>query len=361
MKRIVITLLTVAIVSCQSDEFLDSKTEVIFKKVDIESLNHITQTFVPLAEIAWKLSDSEDLKQLVYSKVEDQFDGDFNVLFKDILEPINNGRSDYTEYAKDIQAGIEIYQTMSHNEVIHPQIFIPFYDELNAKNLIGIQKPVIVFRDGPPTDGSLYDGYEYFDNELFLIGKISEQYAMSNEVWVISTNERVNENGEVRETVSGYEESGRLETYGTPKITSVRIKGKSCMKEDWIGGKIDVWIQRRLNDSANPVDGVFLGPWDKDYSAEVKKVERSDAKKSNTVSTSFTVVSNWDTNPDWYNYNRCSFVIFEYDPSPAGIHTVDFGQFALYYKSYEGYYVADEHYIGNTTFSWSGCFESNMY
>jgi len=362
MKKLVIPLFIVIVISCQQDELLIDKPQVVFEKVNIDDLNMITKSFVPLSEVAWDFANSDDLRKHIYSKVEDKFDGDFNVLFRDIIDSEIAGRSAYSELINALESGIEIYQSMVNDEVIHPQIFIPFYEELYAQDRIGIQSPVLVFRDGPPPADGLYTGYEYFENDLYSIGKISEEYAKANEVWVISTNERVDENGEVRGAYTNTTESGRMESFGTPKIVSVRVKGKSCMKEDWVGGKVDVWIQRHLtNTNSYPLTGFYLGDPTKDYSAEIVKISRSDAKNSRTIGTSFTVIANWDTNPIYYGYNRISFVIFEYDPSPAGIKTVDMGHFVLYYKSYEGYFVIDEHYQGGNTFSYSSCFESNMY
>lgn len=80
----------------------------------------------------------------------------------------------------------------------YPQIFIPFYEELRGKKKIGVSEPVVViYVDENENDE--YEGY-FFNNGLLqkLNFLIREEYARTNEVWVISINERVDEKGDVK-------------------------------------------------------------------------------------------------------------------------------------------------------------------
>ena len=147
----------------------------------MQSSENISMTI--LSEIA-KHSCELDFKTTVYKMIQARFDGDDNVLCKDVLSK-----------TKDIEDGsimeaLQYYQQQG----LFPQIYIPCYEELQERkteeniifiNAIGVDESQVAFQ-----------GY-CFENDTIVETPylIDEEYAMNHEVWVISLNERVDENG----------------------------------------------------------------------------------------------------------------------------------------------------------------------
>ena len=341
----------------------DSEPKDEFELIEVENMSTVTQLFVPLAQVAWDISKEQSTRSELYTKIEARFDGETNTLFKSLIETSSKQRSNRNEFVSKTIEAIEIFQSITQSEIVHPQIYIPYYAELSSVGKIGIVNPIIIFRDGPPTIDELYKGFVFQNDDLYYVGKISEQYAMQNEVWVISVNERVNSEGILFSDFGEYVPSnGRTQSAEHPLITSVQIKGKSCMKEDWIGGGPEVWIQRHVEDPfAFPMTGKFIGDESKKFSAEVQKFSRKDVKNSVTKNPNYTYILDWFNDDNVMDFPRTTYVFFEYDPAPAGLHYVDYGQFNLYYRSYEGYFGSN--WFMRSSTSWIGvtCFESNIF
>lgn len=129
-------------------------------------------------------SNQTEFKSAVHKLVQARFDGDDNVLCKEV---ISQKRSAFGEPQME---ALLFFQ----NQGLYPQIYIPFVEEVENRKT---DEP-IVFVNAIGADDSVtsLQGYYYEDDVLketsFLI---DEEYAMNHEVWVISINERVDENG----------------------------------------------------------------------------------------------------------------------------------------------------------------------
>lgn len=332
MKKLIIIVFVVAVVaSCQNEKITpDSDTSLVFEKVDLNNLTSITQNFIPLSKTAWKFSQSSEIRESIYSKIENKFDGDFNVLFNDIIDADLGSRTIYAELSSEVSTNITMFQKVSPEEIIHPQIYIPFYEELKGANLIGTQSPVLIFRDGAPDEDGQYDGYEYFNDNLYLIGKISEDYALKNEVWVISVNERVDADGQV--------DQARTELYAQSILAGFTIKGAGCMKEDWVSGKVEVNAIRFFDNFSQSHASALFYAQSPPNGVRVQDVSRKACKKQWLQHPHFDFISGWNTDSPYTSLEYAYYVIFEYDPWPAGTNDVDFGNIQYEYRSYESYY-----------------------
>ncbi len=136
-----------------------------------------------MSEIA-RYSHQTDFKDVVYKMVISRFDGDDDVLCKDVLSKTKEISND------TLSKVLQYYQQQG----LYPQIYIPYFEELKKRKT----KENVIFINGIGADESqlAFQGY-YFENDVIVPTPflIDEEYAMNHEVWVISLNERVDENG----------------------------------------------------------------------------------------------------------------------------------------------------------------------
>ncbi len=185
MKNVILVLATVIVIllSCRKENVED---ELLNAEInDPETFEALFQVTNQINRLYFE----PDFRKFVYAEIDKKFDGDFNVLTKTIEE--NYCAKSKKEYSK------ESFSTINNKK--YPQIFIPYYEELYKKGKIGIQDPVIVIY----VDENENDKYEGFllkrNGQIQKLNfLISEEYARNNEVWVISVNERVGENGKLK-------------------------------------------------------------------------------------------------------------------------------------------------------------------
>lgn len=318
------------VISCMNESIkpkIDPSSEI-----NQESLSKTTQTFLPLASLAWEVHSNPDYKILLYSEIAKKFDGDANALLNIFTNNESFARYSGYEFSNKVSTTLVDFNIASGEKFAHPQIYIPFYDELKANGMLGVKDPVIVLRDGPPSNDGLYQGYTYKNDRLCDRGMISEEFATENEVWVISINERVDQSGNLR--------NARQETYTQSIIDRLTIKGSSCLKEDWVGGNLEVNVIRWFDNISQTSTGARFysdGAADGD---RVANVSRKSAKKSTTQwNLNFDFITGWNTDATYTNLEYAYYVIFEYDPWPAGTSDAVFSSsFSYEYRSYEGYY-----------------------
>ncbi len=158
---------------------------------------------------------------------------------------------------------------------------------------------LLCLETAPPTIDGKYQGYAFKNGKLVKKGMVSEDFAKQHEVWVVGVNERVDEKGIFMDGILA-DKSSKIASPNNTKIVSVTIKGKGCMKEDWVGGGPELWVQRHLQDpSSYPYLGVFYGNSDKDYQAQVQQFSRKDVRKSKTKTPNFPYISNWQTDVNY--------------------------------------------------------------
>ncbi len=164
-----------------------------------------------------------DLRDFVYKQIERKFDGDFNVLFGIVEEEINQN---YQSKKGEINLSLDFFK----DKKLFPQIYIPNYEELKKRKILGKENPAILFYIDEIETGE-YPGFklnkkgELIEMDFLL----TENYANNNEVWVISINERVDEFGNPAEIFSNL-----FEQVGFSSING----DSNSFKEDYAKGTL---------------------------------------------------------------------------------------------------------------------------
>lgn len=183
---IITSIFLIIIISCEHDDEIVDDRAAMYQKTDIVH----EQLFI-LGKSVNKLMQEEEFKSFVYTEIEKKFDGDYNILFKNIDDKFRTAEVLKSEEALNSKGFFE-------NLNRYPQIYIPFYEELKRKGKLGKKPPVILIYTDEHENGE-YEGYNLErDGSLNRLNfMINEKFAENNEVWVLSLNERVDENGEL--------------------------------------------------------------------------------------------------------------------------------------------------------------------
>ena len=291
-------------------------------------------------EIA-KLASNPDFRRLVYSEVDKKFDGDNNVLLETLSSALSNSNTriaDNLSTNESFKSSLEAFKNIE-GESYCPQIYIPFYAELkeaSAKNSSGRilsadSDPLFVFFTGDESQEIVpsyrLDGTngEFIETDIL----VDEEYALSNEVWVLSINERI-ENGQLvnynENNVASDQSFARTATTLRARITRVDIK---CRKESWLAGKHEIrmraastWYSMRNPSTGNKeafyqIGSNALG----DHMAKVR-IRKRDVRrrKWKVVSMDYRFGSKWNTD---YG-NHLIYTIFEKDNWPAKLREASF-------------------------------------
>ncbi|MFN8354542.1 MAG: hypothetical protein U0Y10_08855 [Spirosomataceae bacterium] len=346
--RLFVLFITLLIFSCtKQDEAVMPDLQNLKLEKDLGNLFDYTHRNLEILGKAVLISSENfNFRQKVYQEIERKFDGDFNVL----IETLDNDNVDF-DLAQNVSNVISTNNSrVTPDEVInafkniegknyYPQVYIPFYEELKAKRIIGTKEPVLIIHDGQTKD--VFEGFSYKSGVLQKNNqKVDENYAKTNEVWVISLNERVS-NSELASTSSS--KPARLA--GTPYDYVVwdRIK-VTCYKESWLGGGSEVCIQAII---AN-IDGYItyqtsLGWKTIEYfvlpynvwggSLNIRDFTRSEVSRGAVITdifSAFTYVSNDPTLtiPSFYANGGTPgshfwYVIYEDDNWPVGTRYKD--------------------------------------
>lgn len=204
----------------------------------------------------------------------------------------------------------------------YPQVFIPFYLSHVAKGDIG--KKDITFLVTCVDGVNVFTGYKLNSKgELYeLKSPITKQYAQENEVWVVSINERVNDDASVPEPYI----KRKLKTFGDIDIVDMKIKDH---KESWVYGASEVHMKSFItyaNDGIDPDTGSWAqGGTGLTTSSNsgflVRQYSRSEVSNETNVNIAFEIMSNWDCSSFTVDMVLYGYVIFEYDPFPTGTRT----------------------------------------
>jgi hypothetical protein len=171
----------------------------------------------------------ENFRQALYAGINKKFDGEANVLLKDLLAS-SPAIADKLEQAAarngsgKVSTALAAFRGLNNNNA-YPQLYIPFYDELKEDGILGKNAPIVVLYDGK--DHLTYPGFTLdATNGLIKNGlTVDEAMARQNEVWVISINERVDTDGKLiaaMENMREYSPTNRVET-GPYRLIRMRI------------------------------------------------------------------------------------------------------------------------------------------
>lgn len=117
--------------SCQSNELYDvDPVEAL--AVESSKFNDIGHFILTENRL------DKNFKEFLYGEIEKQFDGDYSVLVDVLLEKNVNSKSKQLGFSKRIRDDLQVQN-------IYPQVFIPFYEELKAAEILGSKDPIVVF------------------------------------------------------------------------------------------------------------------------------------------------------------------------------------------------------------------------
>ena len=188
MKKVKYTLATLMValvvavvcVGCKKDEGTNmSQSPNNFENEKSVAVNTLVQ------EIA-KASINDDFRNLVYKSISFRFDGDDDVLCKELQK--KNREMNGEEL--NILEALDYFQIQGR----YPQIYIPFFEE--NRDIRGTENVIVVNAIDINESDQAFQGY-FWNGEALVPTDclIDEEYAENHEVWVISINERVDENG----------------------------------------------------------------------------------------------------------------------------------------------------------------------
>ena len=225
MKKIRILLsfcIIILLSACKNDEVNDTLQS------EISKFNNPYEALVKLEDAILKLSVEPSFVKLVHNEVEKKFDGDYNGL----IERIN--KSGETVYLKSANLLPEIESIISYlnSKNLYPQIYIPKFDEINNsvtpenKNGIYIINAFSLPDSVTRTTGLFVDNQGNIKKTDFLI---DEEFATKNEVWVLSFNERMNQD---------------FEKFGENKSARVGTKSEYLIKINCVDlNAIEGWLK----------------------------------------------------------------------------------------------------------------------
>lgn len=351
-----VLLILLFLFSCQEEDVTQNNVnsnpdEVSVLETPQDKLARVNQSMKILAQFSLGLSKSESARSNIYKLVQNQFDGDYNVLFKDILddnsiepsarlESLNN-HSKVTK--EDINEALSSFLGIEDSMNYYPQIYIPFYEEMSASGKLGSEDPVIIVHLSDTTGNSFTGFQSSDDNDLITTDfLVDESFAQNHEVWVLSINERVDNNGNVKELYKKSVQNGRTQVVVRGLIDRMKI---TCMKESWTSGSLEVELVAVSTwyGAVNPQTGEL-----NDYN-EVGRVPlaywpRKSVNRGSWRTVGFPIAPDLETDiwGDYYCY-----VIYEYDVWPSPLRDRPVGppgtssEYILRYRS------ADEEFIGD--------------
>lgn len=312
---------------------------------------YINQTLTRYAKVIASLSRSKSVRAAVEAAVARKFDGDYNVLIKDLPALISG--SDGGQLQKrgpdpempepgggeppspvDLNALAELLQTplVVNADTLYPQIYIPFFGDeevveydpcANALVPVPLQPlpyPVVVSYDGDESTGvDVFSGYTYDANGAQVVcGNVSECFAKVNRVWAVTLNERVDQTGTIPP----------LPVRPTPTVApnnpdiylpEMTVKAH---KESWLKGGSEIAVGWFLSwyTGKNPVTGNKQVTTYDQYgrTREIaffsrKQVQKQTAQYINTTIGTLSTWWSWDHHPYSADGDYMYLTIFEYD------------------------------------------------
>jgi hypothetical protein len=272
----VITVSTSFWQSCQKEGSSNLTKEVATMSnfdCDEESDGVVNTAALGIVELAKNAS----FRTIVHNKIQEQFDGDDDVLLKTLsglvpnmvetmrqsvlshkdnitLSPNLSSYKNFQTFTTTAQVTHVVSGYINCSNTIYTQIYIPFIGQVNLNSM-----PVIAigYKD---VDDCVVPGYQIqFDGEVKLIN-VDEDFAKNNLVWVVSINERVNQTGVVESptvsTLNSTEGVDYREGKKEVKVDSVKIFDK---KECWLCGKAEVSFVGLQAKGCDISGGAFAG------------------------------------------------------------------------------------------------------
>lgn len=321
----------------------------IGSKTQAEQYAYLTKHLDILRNGFLGVSRDEKFKANLYREINAKFDGDFNVLVKKITKDMPDifDKAAHSPYIKDaaFEASLAAFTNIVDSAEtinLYPQIFIPFFQELKETNKLSKGNPTLVSFSGDDSANS------WMGVRLSSAGRIEQvtvddNYMVNNEVWVLSINESVREDGELKKSEQIAIEEVKIrersnadivypsciatnmcdpasENWEHGKISKVKV---ICPKEQGISGLSEVTVHgyASFTNHRNPFNGgaVHVPDW----------IDDPDRRQVGKFGINGCATIDFNLFPEWRiagaeppNYylvrgNLFFFNIFEYDAWPA--------------------------------------------
>lgn len=373
-RMVFVLSIVLTINACDESSEVQKQTESIELQSQEDQMAYAKNHLKVLGQAAANVAKEPEFREMLYQEIEKQFDGDYNVLFETLANSTIDNVPTGARMATTVITEYDIYEALEAFKGIegadfYPQIYIPFYEELkeqktNSRVLTTDSNPVIVLFSGDDSQ-DVFPGYRLNDSgELEATGfMVDEAYAMNNEVWVISLNERYF-GDEENETESSTPSNGR--TMASPSAIVDQIKCK-CHKESWAAGASEVHIITIVSDYRFFDLDINLYGKGENEGGRIYKFSRKDVKKKRNKDVNFYILNDWNDRAPGMPYGH--YVIFEYDTWPTGTKEARWEQggdiLKWDYRSADGYYDKQTvynsdfayHYVNNGCIEWSAQYQ----
>lgn len=326
------------------------------------------------------LTENPAFPNFVESKASEKFDGQYEVLITQLLDDPNWGPLLGTDSLSDALS--DLYNIDSNN--YYPQVYIPSLQHLEDEPADSRDTSELFFAiyagENPEdlNENEEYPAYQYVEGELVYIGHIDEEFGNTHRLWVVSINESVNNYGYLilagedpndnAGSGSIYSNNLAIEGEHYPNLNhaavdmAIKRLKVNDRKERWLGGNSEInfkavlhtYNDRRMGDPNLDIVHYYADARDGNRGIRIADVKKK--KIGENIYLNVRVQSNWRNeypfqNPVWLDY-----VVFEYDPFPAGVQLANFNSRSVgnpdweidYRSNWKDYtWLGVEYYKGN--------------
>lgn len=303
-----------------------------------------------------ELSKNPSFREMVHNEVAKRFDGDDNVLLKTINEKsMNIGINCLTAFKNSIDLYNDgtvkgdigsikeaIDGFMYGGKMAYFQIYIPYFETVNLN-----QDPIITMNanDEDTLPGLISSSLDTVDATLDKLDVV-EDMADDQLIWIISVNERIDEDIYISDTLTSIVGSP------TPKCIKISNINISDKKEGWGNGRADIsFIGFQLNMSTCIYDGPFQRmPFEKISNGELNSWKSTYAALAGCEGGLSPLVNN----------EYVGYILFELDRRTKFTrrHTHYDG---TCHKTFSFYYISKEPWYGGTSVHYGDYTSTNYW
>ena len=224
-KYLFLLIIIISFPQCQKDyqvPKIELNTEILVNSSSLQDdLGIELKTIInSIALSLLDLGETKEFRKLVHQLVAKRFDGDENTLFKHISEKKANlpallfqgktasdKRKIFTNYSVKVNLLTKSFSDFSTfkkiengyklgNNKLYPQIYIPYFETFEHFYEIAPTIAMVI------NDDELIQGYKLEKDGSISIVDVNHAYAKENLVWIVSVNDRIDENGGVDKFIS---------------------------------------------------------------------------------------------------------------------------------------------------------------
>ena len=294
----------------------------------LENRKYLETNFKQLLKTLAPALKNTAFNSFLKSELNKKFDGEFHFLFSEILK--HPEFSNLVDFSK-LSAVLNKFKSLEGNN-LYPQLYAPNFNQIPASisnNNENLEYVMFVGDEGQTTAPSYFLNE---DGDPVPTGiTVTEQYAAENQIYIVSINESVDEDGNF---------DPLPQDPPPPGVTTINVRIKDIRiyenKESWLAGDSEVHIKTLLTYWNGRTNGLFNNP--------IKTIASLRSVSSNSDNKGFEIVKatrsditsglgyisnarNYPLETGWrvadYSSDPIAYIycIFEYDKWPAEIKT----------------------------------------